>query len=84
VLPEKVDANERLRAAQERLGLSGEQRLPFLCECEDVTCRSIIRLAVAEYGEARTSADRCLCADGHAPAGRVVGSGDGYVIVEKQ
>jgi hypothetical protein len=68
VLPEKVEANETLRARQTELGLPPEQALPYLCECDDVTCRSIILLTAAEYADIRASDGRCVCAEGHPGA----------------
>jgi hypothetical protein len=68
VLQEKVEANESLRARQTELGLLPEQALPFLCECDDVTCRAIIRLTAAEYAAIRTTEGRCVCVEGHPGA----------------
>jgi hypothetical protein len=68
VLPEKVEANESLRVRQSELGLPPEQALPFLCECDDVTCRAIIRLTAAEYEAIRATHDRCVCVEGHPGA----------------
>ena len=77
----KIEANERIRATQEELGIDSGNPLPFLCECDDATCRTIVRVSASEYTGART-AGRYLVHDGHPTTGRVVITGDGYVIVE--
>lgn len=64
-------------------------RLPFICECADRTCMEIVRLSLDEYEEVRTHPRRFVTAPGHqalsveAGAGVVVGSHDGFVLVEK-
>jgi hypothetical protein len=82
VVPEKVAANGRIRATQIALGLGDEDLLPFLCECDDVRCRKVIRLSTADYAEARASSRRCVVVDGHPHLGRAVARGAGYLIVE--
>jgi hypothetical protein len=82
MVPEKVEANERIRATQRELGLGDGDRLPFLCECRDTACRALVRLTVAEYAEVRAAAERCLVVPGHPHTGRIVLSGPGYVIAE--
>jgi len=77
----KVEANERIRATQEELGIDDGNRLPFLCECDDSACRTIVRVTAAEYGEARSSG-WYVVATGHPGARRVVSGGDGYAVVE--
>jgi len=77
----KVEANERIRAAQEELGIDDGNRLPFLCECDDSACRTIVRVTAAEYVEARSSG-WYVVATGHPGARRVVAGGDGYAVVE--
>jgi hypothetical protein len=77
----KVEANERIRATQEELGIDHGRPLPFLCECDDVACRTIIRVTAADYGDAR-EAGRYVVAEGHPGIGRVVSGGEGYAVVE--
>ncbi len=78
------DANEKLRSSRERLAADHE-RTPFLCECEDVRCRTLLLLTVEEYELARESGDLFLIAPGHE--GRTVGvaltSTEHYVLVRK-
>jgi hypothetical protein len=82
MLSEKVEANERIRATQVELGLGDGDRLPFLCECDDVTCRVLIRLTADEYGDMRAAGHR-VCVVGHPCDGRIVTTGDGYVVTEE-
>jgi len=79
--PAKVEANERIRATQVELGIDSGNLLPFLCECDDTACRSVIRLNATAYGEVR-AAGRFVVAETHSGGGRVVSSGDGYAVVE--
>lgn len=79
---EKLAANERIRATQIELGLDDESSLPFLCECDDLSCRTIIRLTAAAYGEARATPHRYVVAAGHPYEGHTVASGEAYVVVE--
>jgi hypothetical protein len=82
VVSEKVAANEEIRATQLQLGLGDGRSLPFLCECDDVLCRSLVRLTAAEYAEARAVPSRRIVAEGHSHEGAVVARGAGYVIAE--
>ena len=82
MLREKIEANERIRQTQVELGLRGEERLPFLCECDDVSCRALVRLTVSEYAEVRGGMDRYVVIEGHAHDGRVVSTGQGYFVAE--
>jgi hypothetical protein len=82
VRQEKVAANERIRETQAELGLGDGDRLPFLCECEDVACRTLIRLTSAEYREVRAGPDRFVLVEGHPHEGRIVSGGEGYLVAE--
>ena len=82
MVSEKVAVNEQIRETQVRLGLGGPQALPFLCECDDVRCRDLLRLTADEYAEARAGPSRRLVADGHSYSGRIIVSGSGYAIAE--
>ncbi|MDX6476852.1 MAG: hypothetical protein QOH95_2363 [Gaiellaceae bacterium] len=69
------------------MGLVG--RVPFICECADRACTEIVRLSLEEYEELRRHPRRFFNAPGHealsveAGAGVVVGTEDGYVVVDK-
>jgi hypothetical protein len=83
MLSEKVAANEEIRATQVELGVGDDGPLPFLCECDDVACRTVVRLTSAAYAEARASSGRCVVVEGHSYDGRVISAGEGYVVAEK-
>jgi hypothetical protein len=78
------DANERIRAVAEEHALD---RVPFICECADPSCRELIMLTLAEYREVRADPHLFVNAVGHDAAAQgwaeVVASRDGHVVVEK-
>jgi hypothetical protein len=76
------EANESVRSVQEDLGMP-EGRMPFICECEDPECRSIVRMTQAAYEEMRGNARRFVIASGHPTQGEPVARQTGYCIVEK-
>jgi hypothetical protein len=76
------DANESVRAVQEDLGIP-EGRMPFICECDDPECRSIIRMTQAAYEEVRADARRFAIAPGHPSMGEVAEQHPDYSVVEK-
>jgi hypothetical protein len=83
VVSEKIAANEQIRETQVRLGFGGvAQPLPFLCECDDVRCRYLVRLKAEKYASARAAPTRRIVAEGHPYEGRIIVSGPGYVIAE--
>jgi hypothetical protein len=76
-------ANEVLaqRAAELR---PGEERTPYLCECEDERCTEILQLTGAEYEAVRAHPRRFVLIPGHQGADdRVVQEGPGFTIIEK-
>jgi hypothetical protein len=80
--PLKIEANEALRQRQIELGLAKGDRLPFLCECDDSSCRALIRLTSGEYRLARSAAGRYVVIEGHPCDGRIVLRGEGYLLAE--
>jgi hypothetical protein len=78
------DANEEIEAVRSQLTkLDG--KVPFFCECDDATCREIVRLDVSEYEFVRASPTRFLIACGHPhDAAQVVAERDSYMVVEKE
>jgi hypothetical protein len=76
------DANEAVRSVQEELGIP-EGRMPFICECDDPECKSIIRMTQADYEAMRASARRFVIAPGHTSLGDVVEHHSDYCVVEK-
>jgi hypothetical protein len=82
VVSEKVAANEEIRETQVRLGLGDGRSLPFLCECDDVSCRSLVRMTAQTYAETRAVPTRRIVADRHPCDGSIISRGPGYVVVE--
>ena len=77
------DANESVRDVQEDLGITGGL-MPFLCECEEPTCRGIIKVAQSDYEAVRAHPRHFLLVPGHEGHGeRVVEEHSSYFIVEK-
>ena len=75
-------ANEEIRAAERRLDPPLE-RVPYLCECEDVRCRESIRLTAAEYERVREDGATFAIAPGHHNEGEIVAVHDHYLVVRK-
>ncbi len=82
MVSKKIAANEEIRETQVRLGLGDGRSLPFLCECDDVLCRSVVRLTAEVYAEARAVPSRQIVAEGHAFGGTIVSRGHGYMVAE--
>ena len=76
------DANERIREVHRELEPALE-RVPYLCECEEASCRETIRLTPAEYERVRSDPTWFVIVPGHPTSGDVVEQGDGFRIVEK-
>ena len=79
------EANEGISAAAEQHAM--EDRVPFICECTDTGCTTIVQLSLAKYREIRTHPRRFLVAPDHESGPehqtRRVESGRGYDVVEK-
>jgi hypothetical protein len=76
------EANEQIRAAERELGPPLE-RVPYLCECDDVGCREPIRLTAPEYERIRGDGATFAIARGHSSDGEVVEEHDDYLVVRK-
>jgi len=82
------DSNERINDVAEttELGQSGAL-IPFLCECADKSCTTIVRLTRQEYEAVRRDPALFLNAKGHDVNargwGRVVQEFDRYSVIEK-
>ena len=78
------DANDDIRR---RAAAAEMERVPFICECADERCMTLVRLTPAEYERVRAGARWFVNAAGHeeseADHGHVVWAGDGYVVIEK-
>jgi hypothetical protein len=76
-------ANEQIEERLGELTLEGG-RSPFLCECEDTTCRDVLRLTREEYEAVREHPRRFIVAFGHPLThARIVERRDEYLVVEK-
>jgi hypothetical protein len=76
------EANERIRAAQRELRPPAE-RLPFLCECEEPSCREPILLSTEEYELVRSDGTCFVVVSGHPTDGDVLSERDGHAVVRK-
>jgi hypothetical protein len=76
------EANEQIRAAELRLEPPLE-RVPYLCECDDVGCREPISLTAQAYERIRADGDTFAIVPGHSSTGDVVEEHDRYVVVRK-
>ncbi len=79
-------ANEQIEASALAQGM--QPKVPFLCECPELTCTEILRLTFDEYEAVRANAIHFINAPGHqaaAPSDRqVVAEHDDYVVVEER
>lgn len=79
------DANEKIAAAAQEIGLAGTA--PFLCECADPQCTDLLRLPFDTYAEVRRHPRRFVVVPGHeataGDAAEVVESTPLYHVVEK-
>jgi hypothetical protein len=77
------EANERIRAAERRLEPPLE-RVPYLCECDDVRCHEPVRLTADVYERIREDPTTFLIVPGHSSTGDVIAQHDDYLVVRKQ
>jgi len=76
-------ANEQIHEKVLELGATGG-RAPYLCECEDERCTTVVLLTAEEYKEVRSGSRRFLVAPGHDDADARVGEPrDGFEVIEK-
>jgi hypothetical protein len=59
------DANEQISAKADEHHIAAGQLIPFLCECADEECTSIVQLNLAEYEDVRTDSRQFLNVLGH-------------------
>jgi hypothetical protein len=81
------ESNEKLLAVSQSLDFGQDELLPFLCECADLECTTILQLTPREYEQVRRNSVHFINAESHeaSAAGwaRVVDEFDRYTIVEK-
>lgn len=73
-------ANERIELEAETNGYRGE-KVPFLCECPDMSCTDVIRLTLEDYESIRTGPARFFVVPGHQSV--AVTAGVAIVIEER-
>lgn len=80
------EANEKIRALSSDYG-DPVNPIPFLCECRQENCTTIVRMSPEEYSAIRAHSRRYFTAAGHeaneAPDGRVLARSVDYVVVEE-
>jgi hypothetical protein len=76
------EANERIRATERELEPPLEH-VPYLCECDDVECRELIRLTARDYERVRADGATFAIAPGHSSEGDVVERHGEYLVVRK-
>jgi hypothetical protein len=80
------EANERIEDAAVAHGL-GDHPVPFVCECADVSCVTVVQLTLEEYRRVRADQRRFVVAPGHEredASSVVVERALGYVVEEKR
>jgi hypothetical protein len=81
------ESNEQLQDAATSLGFARDALTPYLCECADLRCTTVLKLTADEYESVRRSPVRFITAHGHegGPADwtRVVEEHERYTVVEK-
>ena len=76
-------ANESLEEKAGEFGF-GEERTPYLCECQDERCTAVIRLTREEYEAVRAHPKRFVMMPGHQePGQRVLQEEPGFTVIEK-
>jgi hypothetical protein len=77
------EANEQIRTLRDEfVGL--DANTPFVCECDDEACRTIIRLTLPDYEAIRAHPTRFAIANGHGSnTATLIGRNDGYFVIEK-
>ena len=76
-------ANEGLERKAQELDF-GDQRSPYLCECEEPACTEVVMLARSDYEAVRSNPRGFFIVPGHdASEDRVVEQHDGFHVVEK-
>jgi hypothetical protein len=77
------EANEHIHGKVLELGAGGS-RAPYLCECEDERCTTVVLLAAEEYEDVRSGSRRFVVAPGHDDGdARVVDRHEGFMVIEK-
>lgn len=76
------NANQEIERRRAELEVPGFT--PFLCECEEERCKSLVFMSQEEYAEARTKPNWFILAPGHKfRSGTICSSTDRFDLVEK-
>jgi hypothetical protein len=75
------EVNDRIVELGTRFGFRDET-LELICECDDSGCTQHMSIPNGEYEQVRAAQRRHVVVAGHEHSGRVIGRGDGYVVVE--
>jgi hypothetical protein len=76
------NANQEIELRRAELDVPG--LTPFLCECEEESCKALIFLNQEEYAEARTKPNWFILAPGHTFRNGIIRSStDRFILVEK-
>ena len=73
-------ANERIELEAESIGYQGE-KVPFVCECPDLSCTDIVELTLVDYEDIRSGPTRFFVVPGHEAL--AVQAGAAVVIEER-
>jgi hypothetical protein len=77
------EANEQIQGKVLELG-AREHPAPYLCECDEPGCTTVVLLTAAEYEDVRSESRRFVVAPGHEnPDDRVLGRHEGSTVIEK-
>ena len=80
------EANEQIRAKGEEHTTRADQLVPFLCECADTSCTTLLQLTLPEYEGVRADPRQFLNAIGHDRVEglvEVIFTNHTYLIVRK-
>jgi hypothetical protein len=77
--------NERRAKLEEEAGYPQDDRVPFVCECDDPSCAHAVVMRLDEYEQAVEPPDQFVVLPGHEDRAveRIVERDDGYIIVSK-
>ena len=80
------DVNEQINAKAKEHDTGEEQAVPFICECADDHCTTIVPLSLGEYDDVRTDSRQFLTAFGHERFEglvEIVSSNHNHLVVRK-
>ena len=76
------EANEKLE--ERRIELEIEGATPFICECEEESCTTLVMLSGEEYEEIRSKPNRFVLSPGHSfRLGEIVAENGRFMTVDK-